>query len=182
MYPYKRHCAWQTKEKKNVEGDKESYYARGLVASSQGGWTEWWRRVRSERVHRSLVCWLFWDVSGPVEGNCVVVLVVVVVVVTVFVIMRRSSYVNYYVLCLVCWILLGITGKIHFTRVTYVRSLSKEGSSSRGSCIDLSRFPRESAHALTSGSRVIGWLANHLTRWFLLIVNLAYPRFGSLMD
>lgn len=26
--------------------------------------------------------------------------------------MRRSSYVNYYVLCLVCWILLGITGKL----------------------------------------------------------------------
>jgi hypothetical protein len=25
--------------------------------------------------------------------------------------MRRSPYVNYYVLCLVCWILLGITGK-----------------------------------------------------------------------
>lgn len=32
--------------------------------------------------------------------------------------MRTSSYINYYVLCLVCWILLGITGKTDQARVT----------------------------------------------------------------
>lgn len=38
------------------------------------------------------------------------------------VIMRACSYVNYYVLCLVCWILLGITGKnitIHSEQVIH---------------------------------------------------------------
>ncbi|KYM92342.1 Myosin-IXa [Atta colombica] len=52
---------------------------------------------------------------GPVIGDSyAAVVVVAVVVVVVVIIMRRSSYVNYYVLCLVCWILLGITANYIF--------------------------------------------------------------------
>lgn len=42
--------------------------------------------------------------------------------------MRRSSYVNYYVLCLVCWILLGITGKPHSRRDRAATLLPRRGS------------------------------------------------------
>lgn len=89
--------------------------------------------------------------------------------------MRRSSYVNYYVLCLVCWILLGITGKISTPPVTYVSGPPSECdlSPSQRSSIDLSRFPRESVseHAVSVNAAGGGWWSRRS-----IVANLAVCR------
>lgn len=58
---------------------------------------------------------------------------------------------NYYVLCLVCWILLGITGKTNPSRVTYPTPLSLYLSLSLCLYLSLSPEPRYSPRAAISG-------------------------------
>lgn len=82
---------------------------------------------------------------------------------------------NYYVLCLVCWILLGITGKISTPPVTYVSGPPSECdlSPSQRSSIDLSRFPRESVseHAVSVNAAGGGWWSRRS-----IVANLAVCR------
>lgn len=74
--------------------------ARGPVESVQTIIMDNYERRRKEKKEERVWFTLFWNV----------ILVQHVVVVDLLT-MRTSSCINYYVLCLVCWILLGISGK-----------------------------------------------------------------------
>lgn len=81
------------------------------------------RKRREKGMHQGVP----WDVSGFRDSFANVVVLVVVIVVVVIT-MRRSSYVNYYVLCLVCWILLGISGKLHLRKISQDLSIARESA------------------------------------------------------